>query len=376
MIGGAEQAKALSNLHNIKSIFRIDPFDISQTEFIYLLYFVSGTLLLLYLAKSQLASFYYLSFALITVLTLGVIAVVFGVNVRVLAHDSYVHMGLLSTPVSLVVFCFANSKGRALGLTFVRSRFSLILLLILMPIVFAFGTGNNYWIISGQAGIFWVLAGIVFLAPTGTYRLSHLLLSLGFAVQFMSVNVALSGAQRPYYQPNPVSESDYKIDIGKPGSTLIIPRSFGLYISDAVNQAKKAGFEVGTPMIDLTGHSPGVLYALGASSSGAPWIIGNFAIISNAENSATQILKKIDCKEISRAWLLLEPNGPVKISSNLLKFVGADLSKDFEVVGTFSTASMVGGFQKIQTQQLLRPTRPENLAVAACTLVKEPPASD
>ncbi len=43
------------------------------------------------------------------------------------------------------------------------------------------------------------------------------------------------------------------------------------------------------------------------------------------------------------------------------------LTKDFEIVGTFRTAERSSGFKEARLQQILKPIRPVNAAVMACT---------
>ncbi len=121
-------------------------------------------------------------------------------------------------------------------------------------------------------------------------------------------------------------------------------------------------------MIDLTGHSPGLLYALGASSTGSAWIYGNFTKTSkNANRVATEILNSVKCDELARAWLLVEPNGPVSISPDVLKAFGADFNYDYKAVGSFLTKPTVGGFRKIRTQIIYMPVRTSTQANKQCS---------
>jgi hypothetical protein len=162
-------------------------------------------------------------------------------------------------------------------------------------------------------------------------------------------------------------EDNYKLDIGKSGSTLIISEGFGQYISEAIHVAKMAGFKEGTPMVDLTGQSPGILYALGASNIGTPWILGGYP---GSDKFAVEALNRASCEDFSIAWLLTEANGPIKISSEILSSFGADLVKDFEIVGTVRTAEGAGGYREARLQQFFKPVRSVNIAMAACTASK------
>ena len=251
-----------------------------------------------------------------------------------------------------------------------RPHWALALSFLVFPHIYAFGTNNNYWGTGALAGLFWILAGLVLLSPiVRNPRLPTLLLSLGLAVQLLTVVQIQTGIEAPYRQPQPLRENDVKLEIGRPGSTLIIPKAFGQYLADTVNTAKQAGFKTGTPMIDLSGQSPGILYAIGASNIGQAWTIGGYP---GSEKVAKEMLKMVPCGEISRAWLLADPDGPRKISPEILSSFGANLPADFKIVGTFKTAKGAGGDDAVRVQHILKPIRSADLAMTACEASRIP----
>ncbi len=371
LIDGLRYAQLLSPEYDAGSIFRLDSFYFEVNEWYYFICGAAGVATLHYLSKSRSSVPLSLLVVLLLGITVLIVSVVFGVNQKVFQDSQWVHLVILAVPVSSLFIGFLGGAFGATGTIHTRSRWSLFLVLLFLPYAFAFGTGNNYWFFAGLVALFWILAGLSFLGKNCADGQAFPLISFAIAVQFYSVSIVLLGVQGPYYQPNPVRQSDYRIDIGGRGTTLMIPATFGRYISDASKAARKAGFIQGTPMIDLTGHSPGVLYALGASSPGWPWIYGNYVNSKKSENFAIEVMKNLECDESASAWLLLEPSGPVKISAETLKTIGADVSSDFETVGTFSTAPYVGGFAKEQIQQLLKPTRPYAEALASCNAAKK-----
>src|SRR5207249_2409227 len=141
-------------------------------------------------------------------------------------------------------------------------------------------------------------------------------------------------------------------------------RGPGKYIADAIDLANQAQFKKGTPMIDLSGHSPGVLYAIGASSTGQAWMIGGYP---GSEKLAVETLKKVPCAQISRAWLLAEPTSPNKLSSEILTSIGANMATDFEIVGAFNSPVASNSNEVNRVQQLLRPIRNTDVAMASCS---------
>jgi hypothetical protein len=141
----------------------------------------------------------------------------------------------------------------------------------------------------------------------------------------------------------------------------------GNSLEDAIDLAKFANFERGTPMIDLSGHSPGILYAIGARSTGSAWIFGGYPNFSGSDKLAAIILERVSCKELSSAWLLLEPEGPVKITAEVLSSFGANLASDFQIKGTFKSAKGASGFAGDELQIIYKPVRTVDAAMAACT---------
>ena len=116
-------------------------------------------------------------------------------------------------------------------------------------------------------------------------------------------------------------------------------------------------------MIDLSGQSPGILYALHAESIGQAWTIGGYP---GSLKLATAALRRVSCDKVATAWLLVEPKGPRSIPDELLSNFGANLAEDYDSVATWRTAEGAGGYQGQRIQMLLKPTRSKSIAVQAC----------
>ncbi|WP_460111420.1 hypothetical protein [Pseudomonas sp. H3_D04] len=134
------------------------------------------------------------------------------------------------------------------------------------------------------------------------------------------------------------------------------------YLIEARSAALQAGFQPGTPVIDLSGQSPGMLYAMGATSIGQAWMIGGYP---GSFKMASEALKRVRCDQLAAAWLLTEPEGPRSLSDNLVSSFGAKPS-DYEVVGSWKTAKGAGGFDQRPAQQLLKPIKNLDTSIKAC----------
>lgn len=308
-----------------------------------------------------------------TILSITFVVVILAIVLRIVNKTLHVgqFQGLLIWSVPFAAILAGLTRYRLDGLLRIsRENWLLMLAFMMLPYVYAFGTNGNYWFSAAVAGLFWVLAGLVFLNPIANHpKFLSLLLSLGFAVQMITVILVQGGFETPYRQPQPLRANNYELVIGRPGSSVILSKGFGQYVAEAIGAARNAGFKKGMPVIDLTGQSPGVLYSLGASNIGQVWTVGGYP---GSEALAVMMLKKVACQELASAWLLTEPEGPRKLSPDILMSFGANMATDFEVVGRFKTAEGVGGYNEVQIQQLLKPIRFAGDAISACTAGRTP----
>ena len=240
--------------------------------------------------------------------------------------------------------------------------------LFLVPHAFAFGSNINYWIIGSGAGIFWIFSGLLITSKKiHEYKNKSLLLLFCIVIQIITCIAIIDGLKNPTRQQEPLYKCDSSIQVGKPGSYLILSKGYNEYISSAIFNSQQAKFLNGTGVIDLTGQSPGLLYSIGALSIGNAWIIGGYP---GSNHLAIEYLKRVSNDQLATAWLLVEPSGPRSISTKVLQCFGADISKDYKVVASWMTAEGAGGFKKPRLQMLLKPIRPISLAIASCEASK------
>ena len=363
MKDGIEVGKMLGGGHTIAQLLRLDDFRLGGRAKGFL---VGGTALVAaaaYCFQTQNRPLVFSGALLSISFVLLGLAIACGFSSARLNAGSFQGLLIWVIPFAAILVGLVLSRFQAL-LHVTRSQWAIALSFLVFPHIYAFGTGGNYWSAGSSAGIFWILAGLALLGPiASTQRLSALLLPLALAAQLVTVVLVDTGIQAPYRQP-PLRENDYVLEIGKPGSKLVLSKSFGHYFTEVNDVANRAGFKKGTPMIDLTGQFPGTLYALGASSIGQAWNLGGYP---GSDALAAAMLQKVSCEELARAWLLAEPENPGKISPDILASFDANMITDFEIVGTFKTAEGTVGHKVPRTQQLHKPVRSVDTAMAACS---------
>lgn len=269
--------------------------------------------------------------------------------------------GLMLVPVAIALLLAGLILFRREVLR--KMRFSTVAVasaLTVFPYAYALGTSNSYWVQMPSAAIFILFAGLAIAGPWFTSApAGRGLFGAGFVVQFFSLLLIVSALANPYRNPQPLPRNEVDVSIQERGN-LRLAGSHAKYLADLKELAGQSEFRAGTPMIDMTGHSPGVLYFLGARSVGLAWTLGgqpgSAAFVANA-------LRYVPCEQLAQSWLLMEPQGPWQIPEQVLSTFGAEATANYAPVGTVQGPHGV-------PQQLLKPSRSEVEAKAACVLAR------
>ncbi len=223
------------------------------------------------------------------------------------------------------------------------------LFLGLLPYVLAFGTNRNYWMNMSVGGLFWCLAAA---ALTGTRGRVAVLVALAALSQTLTVLLLATALEHPTRQPRPLREADSAVVLGGRGAPLHLPGSYQAYFNGFAGALARGGFRPGDPVIDLSGHSPGALYAVGARALGFPWIAGDYP---GSDAAALLTLRQEPCADIVRAWVLTEPGGPRQLGPAVLEGLGLDLAQFYAEAGRLTAPAGSRGYEAAYEQVLWRP---------------------
>lgn len=217
---------------------------------------------------------------------------------------------------------------------------------ILIAFAIAFGTINPYvWVFANIVCVFALsLLFLIDCLPENT----HSKALMGLAILFLIV-VPYTVFIKPLQRWSPMTygqdvevwkmETNVPIRLGK--ETVITSPRYGLAFTTLQNDALANGFMEGTPVIDLTGMAPGLIYVLDGRSPVYPWYSGGYP---NSTRFVRNILKDWTDVDFKKAWVLTSENRR-KIPSTLIDERG----------GKFP-----GGFQKVSS--VIIPTK-DNIVV-------------
>jgi hypothetical protein len=232
----------------------------------------------------------------------------------------------------------------------------------MLPYVYAFGTGNNYWEQAGHVAIFWLLGGVVIASDVVERNTAWSnLTSIAAAALFVPTSVLFAAMEYPYRQTQPLRVQTSATETGPSNATLLVTEDAAAYVRDFRGIATDNGFKTGDPLLDLSGRSPGLVYAMGARPPGAAWILAGYPGSNEFLNA---VLTGEGCDVLGASWILTEPSSSVSFSANLLQRYGIDISRDYHEVG--SVRSVRGASRTRFEQFLLKPSRTPDVARQAC----------
>ncbi|MER8576400.1 hypothetical protein NKG99_31680 [Mesorhizobium sp. M1409] len=239
---------------------------------------------------------------------------------------------------------------------------ALALTFLVLPHVFALGSNVNYWYIGALDALFWMLAIVAFLSPLARQGSSlATLLPLAVLAQFLTASVINDSLLNPPWDMRDLRSHTAVMPMPG-GGKLVIAESLQNYLATARSKARAAGLEAGTPVVDLTGDSPSLLYVLETRALGLPWLMGWYPG-SNAV--AVEAIGLEDCSDLAKAWVLIEPERKYHLDqARVMASFGAG-SADYVAAATFDPL-IVNPDYRIGRQFLLKPIRPAAPAEQWC----------
>lgn len=349
---------------SVSGIFRFDEFKLENGD-LYILAFTTALILLLTCAAhsgrhgwTMLGAIAVLACASIS------LAMTLGLPPPEIRSTKFQGLQFLAAILAAVLSAAAMSFRKA-GWPVSRRSVSLALFFAVLPFIYAFGSYVNYWLASPSVAFFWTLSAIAIVASVRPVNVGRRLTPLAVVTLAMTIVFVYRGMGTPHRQTQPLTADADPIQVAGSNARLLVSRDFAEYINAILRGSRDAGFETGGPMIDFSGHYPGALYVLGAKPVGAAWLIGGYP---GSDAFAAKLLDRISCEELAKSWILTEPNGPRKLSSDILKKYGIELESHYTIVAVLN--SPTGTFPDSYKQQLLKPKRTRQEAIAACELAR------
>ncbi|MCF6220815.1 MAG: hypothetical protein L3J65_06860 [Robiginitomaculum sp.] len=208
-----------------------------------------------------------------------------------------------------------------------------LLVLLVMPYVFAFGTGNLWLKQSLFAGGFLITICLLVLVFLRKSVPVYWHISVLATLLFVPYGVYQLAQNKPYRLPATLSQQTTEISIrGGAGGTLKVDRVTAKYLNQMGQFYDQFGaVDDRAYLIDLSGMSPFLSYHLDAKLMSVPWVI---ATEKNSQATFEFILARMDAEALKSAWIIDAPENKRHLDGSALRAFGINFPDDYELVLT------------------------------------------
>lgn len=311
----------MGSKHGMGNLLRLDTFRVSiadQFKLLLLMGLITGVFLSIQKGAGRIRNF------MMTALfaTIGyVLWLAFSTDALRINTPHY-HPLILLAPLFAAIACWLFNKKTNIKLS--RFNNKLILLFLVLPYIYAAGSGNNYWETSAGAILFWLLASLLILHKISPNHTQFIVLAA--IVAPIAVKVLLDAQNSPYRQTEAIAQQSNSYIDPHTKKIMLLPKDTAIYLNDLSLLIQKTGFKPHTPVIDFTGHHPGTLYFMQANAIGQAWTIGGY---DGSSDMAALALNQATCHEIANAWLIIEKDGRRRIDYRILEKHGVQANKSY-----------------------------------------------
>lgn len=354
---GLQLLDSMGSKHGLENLLRWDLFKIADADFRVFLVLIALFVGVFFSLKKDSKAIRLIALLILFTTLASLQWQAFNIQSVKINTPRYHPLILLAPPFATLVYCLFSKRTKPnSGLPS-----KLILFLLILPYLYAAGSGNNYWETAAGAMLFWVLASLLLLGRSPTNHRHFIVLAV--IVASLSVKVLLDAQNSPYRQTEAIAKQTSPYVNPHTQKELLLPKDTAMYLNDLNLLLKRANFKKNTPVIDFTGHHPGTLYFMQANAIGQAWTIGGY---DGSDEMAAAALKQATCHEVANAWLLIEKDGRRRVDFRILEQHGIHADKShYTKVGMIKTKMFTDyGFRNQfhpdgrYEQYLLKPNQP------------------
>ncbi|WP_019172834.1 hypothetical protein [Pseudaminobacter salicylatoxidans] len=197
-------------------------------------------------------------------------------------------------------------------------------LALLIPFVAQLGTGSD--ITRAAFNSLGVTAVVVVVSTARAFgRNVAAIPALCFVV--MLACTLWASLAKPYRLPADIWSQSTAFAFPRHG-TLLLDSGTHAMLSTIRDAAVLHGFAEDTPVLDFTGQSPGIVFAMGGSAPGTPWLVGGYQW---SDRQLVAILDSLSEEQRRNAWILWGENRRA-VSRDRLRELGFDLGTGYSLV--------------------------------------------
>jgi hypothetical protein len=208
--------------------------------------------------------------------------------------------------------------------------FSIAAIIAILPVIFSVGSGTPVIYHASQASVFWFAASIILATASPMEVRSSIFAGTVMFSSLLTVGILIGAIADPYRLREPLWKQTEQVEIGARSSVLLVDPSTASYIKELQRGAAAHDFQLGTPIIDLTGASPGTVFALGGEAPGFPWLSGGYV---GSTPYVRETLSRVPHEHLRHAWVLTTSGTTEVLPNTVLRSLNLDFPQAYQTVG-------------------------------------------
>lgn len=261
--------------------------------------------------------------------------------------------------VSLLAICFLvtlpikySSENEVADTVTSVGFFRMLILIVsfaIFTLAYAFGTGNDIFRQMSGSTIF-LSAGIFYLCLWLSHQQCFQAVPslIGLMMTLTVFSLVQVAHKTPYRLVGAISEQQEPVKLLSTHGIIYVDPNTATYINKMQQYALRAGWEKGTPLIDMTGATPGALVILDARILGQTWLLAGYP---GSNEFAKTALTSVPRDLLEKAWILMPPDG-MGLNADILAALNLDFPTRYEHVVELKTG------HRSHKQQLWKPAPP------------------
>jgi hypothetical protein len=237
-----------------------------------------------------------------------------------------------------------------------RSRLGWAVFILSLTFLYGLGSNNQITFTSSTSSFFIFLALLLIQFPQSKPGLlASKVIGLIICSLFVTSLVMVSAWVTPYRQIAPVWTFKTEVEIPLQGGSLLkMPEPVAKFIMQWYDSARQGLYRPGTPIIDLTGRTPGAIFILGGYFPNYAWLGSGY---KGSEAAAQTALLALSCEELASAWVITDYYSEDILHPAILSGAGVDYEREYTSHGIVNYP--VGGINfQLRPLVLLSPVLP------------------
>lgn len=202
-------------------------------------------------------------------------------------------------------------------------------ILALVPPSYSFGTNNPIILHMTEASVFWVGSVMVLAALLPEGFVLPAMRALGASIGAATLGFFIGMMMTPDLATPSLWKHTVPVTLGQQKTSLLVTADMAAYLNAMKDSAQAQGLKPGTPIIDLSGIGPGLIFALGGTASGVPWLANN---ASDTRRFTAAVLQTIPGSSLKRSWIITDTNRKIEQAAALLHPIGLDFPNGYSRV--------------------------------------------